>query len=254
MSRLTSYDKEYREMVCKHEDCDVSEEYCPHLQGDCKCLREVIDKLAKYEDAEEQGLLEIIECHSKSDEGILTIVECHCEDCTCAVHVEGYDQTMYCERYMCHVQKKGFCNHASKRVPAAGQETSEIVENTKCETDSKCEKCGYFGKASDAPETVKSDCMWQPSEEDGEEKPCETSEKVLDAAEILNVESHRGMLIESDDLGNWGVKGLPWANLYVGQTITREIHDKLYGCLFKLMEYEATGLSPEEVERLQEDK
>uniref|UniRef100_UPI004056ECB3 hypothetical protein n=1 Tax=Acetatifactor sp. TaxID=1872090 RepID=UPI004056ECB3 len=59
-------------------------------------------------------------------------------------------------------------------------------------------------------------------------------------------------LIEKDDLGNWNVKGLPWKNLYVGQVITREVHEKLYGCLWKLMEYEDTGLTPEQVESLVE--
>lgn len=57
-------------------------------------------------------------------------------------------------------------------------------------------------------------------------------------------------LIEKDDLGNWGVKGLPWKKLYVGQVITKEIHEKLYSCLLKLMEYEDTGLTPEQVENL----
>jgi len=60
-----------------------------------------------------------------------------------------------------------------------------------------------------------------------------------------------GNLIESDDLGNWGVKGLPWKNLYVGNVITRAVHEKLYGCLCKLKDYEQTGLSPEHVEKLQ---
>ncbi|MFW5670522.1 MAG: hypothetical protein ACOCM4_15075, partial [Acetivibrio ethanolgignens] len=31
---------------------------------------------------------------------------------------------------------------------------------------------------------------------------------------------------------------LPWENLYEGQTITREIWEKLYGCLCKLKDYE----------------
>ena len=35
----------------------MTEEHCPHLMEDeCACLREVINKLADYEDAEEQGL------------------------------------------------------------------------------------------------------------------------------------------------------------------------------------------------------
>ena len=61
-----------------------------------------------------------------------------------------------------------------------------------------------------------------------------------------------GKLIERDDLGNWGVKGLPWNQLHIGCVISKEIHDKLYGCLWKLMEYESTGLAPQQVEKLQE--
>lgn len=57
-------------------------------------------------------------------------------------------------------------------------------------------------------------------------------------------------LIECDDLGNWGVKGLPWNNLYVGSIITNEVHERLYTCLNRLMEYEETGLSPEQIEDL----
>ena len=45
-------------------------------------------------------------------------------------------------------------------------------------------------------------------------------------------------LTESDDLGNWAVKGLPWKNLHEGQVITRETREKLYGCLCKLKDYE----------------
>lgn len=57
--RLTTTNKDVsREMICRNEDCGATEEYCPHLlEDECTCLREVIDKLADYEDAEEQGLL-----------------------------------------------------------------------------------------------------------------------------------------------------------------------------------------------------
>ena len=59
MERLTSYKNETsREMICRYEDCDVCEEYCPHMQEDnCFCLQEILEKLGQYEDAEEQGLL-----------------------------------------------------------------------------------------------------------------------------------------------------------------------------------------------------
>lgn len=136
-------------------------------------------------------------------------------------------------------------------------DTEKVVENrinTECETDfAKCGACMFFGKASDAPETVEPGCMWIPSEENGDEKPCVILENALDAAEILNAEPD-GRLTESDDLGNWGIKGLPWKDLQVGQIITQEISEKLYGCLCKLKDYEKTGLSPEEVERLQEER
>lgn len=55
MERLTTYISEYkREMICRYEDCDTCEEYCPHLNEDnCPCLQEVLEKLAEYEDLEE---------------------------------------------------------------------------------------------------------------------------------------------------------------------------------------------------------
>lgn len=64
MERLTTPKTEHnREMICRYEDCDVCEEYCPHLQEDnCHCLQEVIEKLGQYEDAEEQGLLLRLPC------------------------------------------------------------------------------------------------------------------------------------------------------------------------------------------------
>lgn len=59
-------------------------------------------------------------------------------------------------------------------------------------------------------------------------------------------------LIETDNLGNWGVKGLPWKDLYPGQTITQKTYEKLYGCLTKLMQYEEVGPSPEQLEEIDE--
>lgn len=62
--RLTTTNKDLnREMICRNEDCGVTEEHCPHLMEDeCACLREVVSKLAKYEDLEEQGLLLRLPC------------------------------------------------------------------------------------------------------------------------------------------------------------------------------------------------
>lgn len=64
MERLTTPKTERnREMICRYEDCDVCEEYCPHLQEDnCPCLQEILEKLGSYEDKEEQGLLIELPC------------------------------------------------------------------------------------------------------------------------------------------------------------------------------------------------
>lgn len=64
------------------------------------------------------------------------------------------------------------------------------------------------------------------------------------------MEENKRCLIVQDDLGSWGVDGLPWRKLYVGEVITREVYEKIYGCLWKLMEYESTGLTPGEVEKI----
>lgn len=59
-------------------------------------------------------------------------------------------------------------------------------------------------------------------------------------------------LTEKDEQGNWALKGVKWASLYVGQTITKEMWEKIYGALWKLMDYEDSGLSPEEVQDMAE--
>lgn len=57
-------------------------------------------------------------------------------------------------------------------------------------------------------------------------------------------------LTQKDEQGNWCLKGLPWAQLHVWQVVTPEVSEKLYSALWKLMEYEDTGLAPDEVEKL----
>lgn len=56
-------------------------------------------------------------------------------------------------------------------------------------------------------------------------------------------------LTEKDLQGNWCLKGVSWESLHVGQPITEELWQKLYGALWKLMEYEDTELSPENIRR-----
>ena len=59
-------------------------------------------------------------------------------------------------------------------------------------------------------------------------------------------------LTEHDDQGNWCLKGIAWSQLKIGQVITKETWEKLYGALWKLKDYEDTGLTPEEIMELKE--
>lgn len=58
-------------------------------------------------------------------------------------------------------------------------------------------------------------------------------------------------LTEKDEQGNWALKGVPWKSLHEGQIITKDVQERIYGALCKLMEYEDTGLSPKDVEMTQ---
>lgn len=57
-------------------------------------------------------------------------------------------------------------------------------------------------------------------------------------------------LTEKDEQGNWCLKGVAWEQLHEGQVITKPLRERLYGALWKLMEYEDTGLTPEEIKAL----
>jgi len=59
-------------------------------------------------------------------------------------------------------------------------------------------------------------------------------------------------LTQKDEQGNWSLRGMLWEQLHEGQVITKELRERLYGALWKLMEYEDTGLTPEGIERLKE--
>lgn len=60
-------------------------------------------------------------------------------------------------------------------------------------------------------------------------------------------------LTEKDPNGSWRVKRLPWNELFAGEKITKRKQEILYGCLAKLKDYEDSGLSPEQVQRLAEN-
>ena len=57
-----------------------------------------------------------------------------------------------------------------------------------------------------------------------------------------------GRLTEKELSGNWKLKGVEWDQLHAGFVITEEVCRKLYGALYKLKDYEDTGLSPADVE------
>lgn len=59
-------------------------------------------------------------------------------------------------------------------------------------------------------------------------------------------------LTETDSQGNWALSGVAWKSLYAGQIITDGMWEKIYGALWKLMDYEDSGLSPDEVQAMVE--
>lgn len=68
MGRLIHKFDGKNEMICRHEDCDTVEEKCPLVNKDnCYCLLSVFNKLAEYEDADEQGLLLKLPCRIGDD-------------------------------------------------------------------------------------------------------------------------------------------------------------------------------------------
>lgn len=57
-------------------------------------------------------------------------------------------------------------------------------------------------------------------------------------------------LTEVKKNGEWALKGVRWEELCAGKVITEDLRQKVYGALCKLRDYENTGLSPEEVEQV----
>ena len=53
-------------------------------------------------------------------------------------------------------------------------------------------------------------------------------------------------LIIKDEQGNWALKGVKWNQLHVGETITQQVQEKIYGALAKLKDYEDSGMTPDE--------
>lgn len=57
-------------------------------------------------------------------------------------------------------------------------------------------------------------------------------------------------LTEKKDNGHWILKDVSWDELKPGVVLTKEIWEKLYGVIWKLKDYEDTGLMPNEVTAL----
>lgn len=49
-----------------------------------------------------------------------------------------------------------------------------------------------------------------------------------------------------DEQGNWALKGVKWNQLHVGEMITQQVQEKIYGTLAKLKDYEDSGMTPDE--------
>lgn len=55
-----------------------------------------------------------------------------------------------------------------------------------------------------------------------------------------------GRLTIKDEQGNWALKGVKWNQLHVGETITQQVQEKIYGALAKLKDYEDSRMTPDE--------
>ena len=62
-----------------------------------------------------------------------------------------------------------FCNECGQKVKVAETDT-QIAR------DEKCKECTYYGRPSDAPESVPLDCIYQPETGEEYKLPCEESE------------------------------------------------------------------------------
>ena len=54
-------------------------------------------------------------------------------------------------------------------------------------------------------------------------------------------------LTEKKDNGHWSLKGVSWDELKPGALLTEKVWPKLYGALWKLKDYEDTGVDPDEI-------
>lgn len=60
-------------------------------------------------------------------------------------------------------------------------------------------------------------------------------------------------LTEKKDSGSWCLQDVPWDQLKPGVVLTEKTWKKIYGALWKLKDYEDSGLSPEQIEIMKDD-
>lgn len=54
-------------------------------------------------------------------------------------------------------------------------------------------------------------------------------------------------LTEKTDSGRWRLRDVPWNQMKPGAVLTEKVWQKLYGALWKLKDYEDTGVDPDEI-------
>ena len=164
MERLTTNKNECnREMICRFEDCDICEEYCPHMNEDnCSCLQAVLEKLGEYEDAEEQGLLLKLPCKVGTELFLSDYLNAHHRlkeykflGSDVAVVIECWEFQRTCTRMLSDFGKTIFLT--KEEAEQAMKETKKCKyvkdnglcgKNPACTSSGKCEEyCSYFEHA-----------------------------------------------------------------------------------------------------------
>lgn len=60
-------------------------------------------------------------------------------------------------------------------------------------------------------------------------------------------------LTEVNKDGKWRLKGLLWSDTETGKIITQNTNEKIYGALCKLRDYENTGITPDQLQVIEEE-
>lgn len=60
-------------------------------------------------------------------------------------------------------------------------------------------------------------------------------------------------LTEVNKDGKWRLKGLLWSDTETGKIITQNTNEKIYGALCKLRDYENTGITPDQLQVINEE-